>query len=188
MAPAAAASSAERWSHPTHTHSLYFSKTRRDERKKLKTPGSFSSNMAGWSALLLLLVVTASTASSDPDAAEAQQDFVQLFDDGKQAYLDEAWSRCIEKMRGSIDAFKAHKKALVRCRIGCKREAEIVEPLSRVDVEDLQFFDKKVRTTLCLLRCSKENNVKFYKQKVLEEHERLAPYDYLQLCYFQVIF
>lgn len=143
--------------------------------------------MAGWSALLLLLVATASTASSDSDTAdEAQQDFVQLFEEGKQDYLDESWSQCIDKMRLSSEAYKRHKKAVVRCRIGCKQEAENVEPLSRVDVEDLQFFDKKVRTTLCLLKCAKENNIKFYKQTVLDEYARLIPYDYMQLCYFQV--
>jgi len=143
--------------------------------------------MAGWSALLLLLMVTASTTSSDSDA-EAQQDFVQLFEEGKQDYLDESWSQCIEKMRRSNAAFKTHKKSLVSCRIGCKLEADNTEPLSRVDVEDLQFYDKKVRTTLCLLRCAKENNVKFYKQKVLDEYSRLIPYDYMQLCYFQVTY
>jgi len=142
--------------------------------------------MAGEKNLLLLLAVFFSAAVSEPDSGD--KDFVQWYEQGKKAYLDEYWQDCIDSMQKSSDAFKEYRKAVVQCRIRCKREADSAQPLSTaLSTEDLGFYERQVRATLCLLKCRKKNGlVKVYKRSELESFELLAPYDYMQLCYFQV--
>ncbi|PNF23098.1 hypothetical protein B7P43_G09122, partial [Cryptotermes secundus] len=55
-------------------------------------------------------------------------------------------------------------------------------------VDDLQFFEKMIRKTLCLLKCNKHNpkdGLHGLPKSVLKEFEDLKPYEYLQLCYYQ---
>jgi hypothetical protein len=64
-----------------------------------------------------------------------------------------------------------------------------LERLFHRDVEGLHFYEDAVRNTLCIMRCKRaafgSDRVEQVSHKVLEEFDTKAPYDYLQLCYYQ---
>jgi leucine proline-enriched proteoglycan (leprecan) len=71
----------------------------------------------------------------------------------------------------------------------CHAEADESLPMDPRNIDDLQFFEKMIRKTLCLLKCSKHNpkgGLNGLAKSVVEEFEELKPYEYLQLCYYQV--
>lgn len=118
------------------------------------------------------------------------QNCVQLFEQGVEAYLENNFVECVTNFEKSIEKYHAFKKKLLGCRLKCKNEAELSEPLYHVNVEHLNFYEKTVRQTLCLMKCENENleikenfNVNNEIENLFEEHK---PYEYLQLCYFQV--
>ena len=53
------------------------------------------------------------------------------------------------------------------------------------DVEDIQFYERKVKTTLCLI---KQCNLRSEEipSDMVDELDRKMPYNYLQLCYLKV--
>jgi len=55
--------------------------------------------------------------------------------------------------------------------------------------EELVFYGNLVHETLCILKCRnstvKEPNI-FTPKDVLDDMDKKLPYDYLQLCYYQV--
>ncbi|CAB3369515.1 Hypothetical predicted protein [Cloeon dipterum] len=137
---------------------------------------------------LLLLVFLASAFAQDDVDEEADLDFLGWFAKGEVAYLDNHWSECVEAMQNSIADFKRYKSEVIRCRIGCRDEAEAAQPLSPVDIEDLGFFERQLRATLCMLKCKEQKRIKrvgAYSKDILSRFEQLQPYDYIQLCYFQ---
>lgn len=115
---------------------------------------------------------------------------VQLFEQGVEAYLENRFEDCVTHFEDSLKKYHGYRKKLLHCRLKCKNEAELSEPLYHVDIENLAFYEKAVKQTLCLIRCENENpeiienyNVNNEIAKLFEEHK---PYEYLQLCYFQV--
>jgi hypothetical protein len=57
------------------------------------------------------------------------------------------------------------------------------------DIEDLHFYEKLVKQTLCLMNCKNSTMPEMTSQMpkdVVEDFEWKLPYDYLQLCYYQV--
>lgn len=122
--------------------------------------------------------------------ANTSESCVQLFEHGVEAYLENRFEDCVTNFEKSLDKYHAYRKRLVNCRLKCKNEAEMSEPLYHVDVENLAFYEKKVRQTLCLIKCENDSpeitenyNVNNEIEKLFEEHK---PYEYLHLCYYQV--
>ncbi|XP_059469001.1 prolyl 3-hydroxylase 1-like [Neocloeon triangulifer] len=144
--------------------------------------------MAGRTINLSFILLSSLLLVSAKDDGTEFKDFVQWFEEGATAYLDEHWQECLHAMQKSMADFKQYKSEVVLCRLRCKDEAEAAQPLSMIDVEDLGFFERQIRTTLCMMKCN-EGTVHekrgVYKEEVLKKFESLAPYDYLQLCYFQ---
>lgn len=114
-----------------------------------------------------------------------------LYEKGVEAYLDNSFDSCIVYFENAIQKYRDYTKKLQNCRIKCKDEAELSEPLYPVDIEDLLFFEKAVKTTLCILKCKKAYKDTFFKFNINKETEKLfedlKPYEYLHICYFQVI-
>ncbi len=57
------------------------------------------------------------------------------------------------------------------------------------DVDNLHFFEKMVKQTLCLMNCKNSTMPELSAQlpkEVMDDFERKMPYDYLQLCYYNV--
>jgi hypothetical protein len=146
----------------------------------------------GAAAHIVLLLLCASATQQDQALESSNtnndKDFVHLYEEGKQAYLDEHWQRCIDLMRSAVDAYKTYRMAKIRCRTECRRAADAAEMLTVPSVEDLDFYERQVRATLCLLKCGKKDKTVAvtYSRTQLDNFERLMPYDYMQLCYFQV--
>lgn len=122
--------------------------------------------------------------------SNSSESCVKLFEQGVEAYLENRFEECVTNFEKSIDKYRTYRKKLVNCRLKCKNEAELSDPLYHVDIENLSFYEKAVRQTLCLIQCENESleimenyNVNNDIEKLFEEHK---PYEYLQLCYFQV--
>lgn len=112
----------------------------------------------------------------------------RLYEEGIQAYLEERFPECVEKLEQALKVYRWQRRNTQNCRLKCKHESESSEPLFPVDVEDLRFHEKNVRNTLCLINCKinnngDNNNVDPEVEKLFEERK---PYEYLHLCYFKV--
>ncbi len=59
------------------------------------------------------------------------------------------------------------------------------------EIEDLRFFEKAIKNTLCVMKCKREafgpERVEQVSVDTLKEFETKSPYNYLQLCYYQVL-
>jgi len=120
---------------------------------------------------------------------ESQKSCDVLYRSGVEAYLDERWQDCIDSFERAVTEYRVLKQNTVNCRIKCYEEADESPLMGPKEVDDLQFFEKLVRNTLCLLKCNKympKGGLNGLPKNVQEEFEQLRPYEYLQLCYFQV--
>ena len=89
----------------------------------------------------------------------------------------------------------------MKINLSCKRQCQKSDkekvkndrkilPIEAHD-EDLEFYEKKILEALCLLQC-KFNHPDFFSddeflpKDQLYLYESLEPYNYLQLCYYQV--
>lgn len=93
-----------------------------------------------------------------------------------------------------IYSYKKHKRTIADCRAKCKDKAEIAGMLYPYDVEDLQFYDKKIKESLCLMNCkpvakmlrSKKRN-RLIPIDVENKYIGRRPYEYLHMCYYKVL-
>lgn len=115
---------------------------------------------------------------------------VLLYEKGVEAYLENRFSDCVVNLEKALTKYHLYRKKLQNCRIKCKNEAELSEPLYPVDVENLLFYERAVRQTLCIIACENENpdikenyNVNPDVESLFEDQK---PYEYIHLCYYQV--
>ncbi|XP_069694101.1 cartilage-associated protein-like isoform X2 [Periplaneta americana] len=111
-----------------------------------------------------------------------------LYRDGVEAYLDERWQECVDNLERALSSYRVLKHTTVNCRLKCQSEAEESAFMDPRNIEDLHFYDKMIRKTLCLLRCNKHDpkgGLNPIPRHVEQEFEDLKPYEYLQLCYYQ---
>lgn len=115
---------------------------------------------------------------------------VDLYEEGVEAYLENRWADCVENFEKALEKYRSYKKLLQGCRLKCKYEAELSEPLYPVDIDNLLFYERAVRQTLCLMQCKKESPEVFGKFNINPEIEKLfeeqKPYEYLHICYLKV--
>ncbi len=58
-----------------------------------------------------------------------------------------------------------------------------------VNIDDMHFYEKMIKKTLCLMNCKNNTMPEASSQlpkEVMDDFEWKMPYDYLQLCYYQV--
>ncbi|KAJ8923830.1 hypothetical protein NQ315_010412 [Exocentrus adspersus] len=114
---------------------------------------------------------------------------VYLYENGVEAYLENRFADCVDFFEKALQKYRSYKKKLQGCRLKCKYDAELSEPLYPVDVDNLLFYEKAVKQTLCIMRCKKEYPEHFDNFNVNPETEKLfeeqKPYEYLHICYFQ---
>jgi hypothetical protein len=96
-------------------------------------------------------------------------------------------------VRQSFCRYKTYKRAVTTCRQRCKAEAAGSSPILAEDIEDLQFYEKKVKETLCLMKCNQDYReiagkraLKRLPRVTEKKFVDLAAYEYLHICYFQV--
>ncbi|KAF4533424.1 hypothetical protein B566_EDAN001149 [Ephemera danica] len=125
-------------------------------------------------------------SSESVDIIDDEKSCMDLYQAGKDAYLEERWQDCIDFMEKSVQVYNRMKKHIIQCRIKCTNEADNSMPTALEDVEDLHFYERTLKNTLCLLRCKKKlKPAPLFTFEEIKLFESLKAYDYLQLCFFQ---
>lgn len=116
----------------------------------------------------------------------------EIYTDAVHAYLEEDWGRCIEDFNALLHGYNVYKRMIVNCRQKCRTVASGADPILPENIEDLHFYEKKVRETLCLLMCNEEYReiagAKALKMLPRETEDKLVDrtvYEYLHICYYQ---
>lgn len=118
--------------------------------------------------------------------------FVELYDIGVEAYLENNWRDCITYLETAVHEFRVYRHALINCRVQCTFELERTEPYFDSNIEQMQFYDLITRRALCLGKCHnkllrKQYLPPFYLHRSYRERFiNKKPYEYLQLCYYKV--
>lgn len=139
--------------------------------------------------LLCVCMFVKTRVSGETAGEDTRKSCDVLYRDGVEAYLDERWQDCIDRFERAVTDYRVLKQDTVNCRVKCHAEADESTFMGPKEVDDLRFFEKMVRNTLCLLKCNKYNpkgGLNGMPKDVQKEFEELKPYEYLQLCYFQV--
>ena len=139
--------------------------------------------------LLCVCLFVKPRVSGETAGEETQKSCDVLYRDGVEAYLDERWQDCIDSLERAVAEYRTLKQNTVNCRINCQAEAVESPFMGPDEIDDLQFYEKMVRKTLCLLKCNKYNpksGLNGLPKNAEKDFERLRPYEYLQLCYYQV--
>lgn len=119
--------------------------------------------------------------------------FVELYEIGVEAYLENNWRDCIVFLEAALHEYHIYRQTIINCRMECWFESQRTTPLmANVNVDNLQFYDNIVQRTLCLGKCHnrylhKQYLPPFYLHKIYRERfQSMLPYEYLQLCYYKV--
>ncbi len=91
--------------------------------------------------------------------------FEVLYDTAKRAYLDNDWKNCVEQMNLAVADFNLQRDEVYKCKKKCRRrgggagdEEDDVESVfdggeTDAEIDELRFFERLTRNTLCLMRC-----------------------------------
>lgn len=116
----------------------------------------------------------------------------KIFENAVQAYLEEDWDGCVAGFNEALHGYKAYKRTVTICRRKCKAEAAGSSPIFAEDIEDLHFYERKVKETLCLMKCNQDYReiagagaLKRLPHATEKKFVDLAIYEYLHICYFQ---
>lgn len=141
-----------------------------------------------WSTgiVVALLIALCSLCTDASNATEPS--CAVLYTKGVEAYLENRFEDCVVHLEAAVEKYRAYIKKLQNCRISCTEEAEQSEPLYPIDVENLRFYEKAIRNTLCLVKCGKKDNVfgTQLNRATIQVFENRKPYEYLHICYYQV--
>ena len=92
-----------------------------------------------------------------------------------------------------MKGYRAYRDTVIKCRRGCRQQvASGGQEIFAGDGPELEFFERLTREALCLLECKKRETGGELPRgdevasDVIDAFEKKKPYDYLQLCYFQV--
>lgn len=143
-----------------------------------------------WSTGIVVLLIAQCKIFPPTDATNATEESscAILYTKGVEAYLENRFEDCVVHLEAAIQIYRIYIKKLQNCRITCTEEAEQSDPLYSIDVENLRFYEKAIRNTLCLVKCGKKDNV-FTSQlnrETIQVFENRKPYEYLHICYYQV--
>ncbi|XP_045470805.1 prolyl 3-hydroxylase 1-like [Harmonia axyridis] len=138
----------------------------------------------------ILLITFATLTHVHCDQSNLTKSCVELYEKGVESYLDNKFPECVYNLENAVIKYHQYRRTLQNCRLACRREAEDAEPLYAVDVENLKFFEKTIRNTLCVIKCKDkllEDSGKFNINEDIENlFEMRKPYEYLHICYFQM--
>ena len=140
-----------------------------------------------------------STASASSSSSIAKQEleeqmnqtdenknFEELYAIGTRAYLDNDWDNCIGYIETALKKYRVFQKSMAQCKLKCNDIGRThFKPSFPDDVEDLQFYEKMIQTTLCLMKQCEYLREDIHKD-VMKDFNEKAPYEYLQLCYYKV--
>ncbi|XP_011503662.1 PREDICTED: prolyl 3-hydroxylase 1-like [Ceratosolen solmsi marchali] len=117
---------------------------------------------------------------------------LETYEEAVQSYLNEDWNGCIQGFLNFMSKYKNYKNAVVMCRRKCRIESNTNIPMFGENIEDLHFYEKSIKQTLCILKCNQEyrvhagqNALKRLSQKQESKIIFAEYYEYLHICYFQ---
>ncbi|XP_011151167.1 prolyl 3-hydroxylase 2 isoform X1 [Harpegnathos saltator] len=123
---------------------------------------------------------------------EHELPIAEVFENAVQAYLEDDWRGCLMGFNEALYRYRRYKRMITICRQKCKTEAAGSSPIVAEDIEDLHFYEKKVRETLCLMKCNQDYReiagagaLKRLPRKTEKKFVEYAAYEYLHICYFK---
>ena len=135
---------------------------------------------------LSYLVLSSDVVSLKDKSKLEAKNFEELYAIGTRSYLDNDWDNCIKYIEKSLEKYKDYQNKMTRCKIKCSDLGERLNPSFEENIEDLHFYEKMVKTTLCLLKSCEHLKHDIHKD-VLKSFDERRPYEYVQLCYYKVI-
>jgi len=122
-------------------------------------------------------------------AANESLNCKQLYEKGVEAYLDADYEKCVDSLEDAIHLYKTYMKKIQLCRLKCHDQVAEDEPLYQSNIDNLMFFEKTIRNTLCIIKC-KDNDADIFNEfglgdQDLEPFVDKKPYEYLHICYSQ---
>ena len=77
-----------------------------------------------------------------------------------------------------------------KCRLERPRSTALFSDDESLDSSDLSFYERAVRNALCIMKCKREifgkDRVEQVSVETIKDFEEKNPYNYLQLCHYQV--
>ena len=126
---------------------------------------------------------------------EEEQNFGQLYSAAQKAYLDNDWTNCVKYMKLAVEGYRAHRDIVIECRRECRKASSASAEEDKVIFvgdPELESFERITKDALCLMDCKKRKTAGKLSRGdeiasgVIDDFEKKKPYDYLQLCYYQV--
>ncbi|KAF7994187.1 hypothetical protein HCN44_011456 [Aphidius gifuensis] len=115
-----------------------------------------------------------------------------IYTQSVDAYLDDNWQKCIDGFEQVIKRYKKYRNAVIQCRKKCKKNVDKFTPIFIDNIDDFHFYEKKVRETLCLLKCNQDyrdiaglNSLKRLPYEIEKKIMEFVPYEHLHICYYQ---
>ena len=143
-----------------------------------------------------LFVLAAINSCVPQTSGEPVVTFDVLYNAGIESYAQERWAECVDYMRKAIADHKTFQDNLIECRLMCESVSKnsdkylSYEDLAMRDrLSELSFFEIALRRSDCIRRCKKEKlsgRPESVDQEIMAEFDKLKPYDYLQICAYQV--
>ncbi|KAK0162063.1 hypothetical protein PV327_008431 [Microctonus hyperodae] len=135
--------------------------------------------------------------STDENYDDPISDFESLnlddaYEHAVQSYLDDNFDDCIDGFNNIIKRYKKYRNAVINCRTKCRKDLLNFTPILMSDIEDLHFYEKKIRETLCLLECNQDYRdvagsqaLRRLQRETEQKLMDLKHYEYLHICYYQ---
>lgn len=161
---------------------------RREDNLACSAQGVIMTSVAhAWCARSALFVTLVTVCYAGPP-----KPYGELFQLGKEAYLEEDYQSCASILLDAIEQHKQFQQLLLDCREKCESQAAAETLLTSVDADvQLHVFERLIRETHCLVQCQKQRLgaqlENYLDSGWADEDFRLRkPYEYLQLCFFKV--
>ena len=116
------------------------------------------------------------------------ENFEHLYKQGQEAYLENNFKLCVEKMEAALEDYKHYRKVISNCKLECHRKTHSKQSVVK-HIKEMMPFEKLIRETLCLMKCKERQIPKSREEYASEttrtDFDKKKPYDFLQLCYYQ---
>ncbi|ROT72577.1 Prolyl 3-hydroxylase 1 [Penaeus vannamei] len=138
--------------------------------------------------LVISLLCLWENVGTTPENPHLSYDF--LYKEGIDKYTENNWEKCVENLEDALSDWHWWRENMAKCREDCHNETGNTSLLSEKLQETDRFYEKTVRTTLCIVKCKKtvfgSRMDRVVDGNVEEDFDMRKPYDYLQLCYFKL--
>jgi len=118
---------------------------------------------------------------------DAVKNFQELYEEGREAYLENNYGDCVKHFEAALRDYKHYTQVLVDCKSKCKQS---VKTGIKLESADMKHYHQMIQETLCNMKCKLRALPKSRSETVRDDirtfFEERKPYDFLQLCYYQV--